>query len=180
VFNNTGHDWQGELTFTHASGCTVINNIFLGDGYDPLMVMEIAVGNGNFFDYNLWFAAENRDDFMREIDGKEYTTLAAIRAASRWANHNLNLSPELSDPRVLPPDCRLREESPAIDRGDPATVVEDDEVDGWGGRRLSGAAIDIGADEYPAPHGRSLYGGCFCDALFSYSPSGFSRRQNRK
>ncbi len=151
INNNRLHDWQGEINFTYAVDCQVKNNIFFGDGVDPLMVMETPANLGNRFDFNLWFARGGAANFLLDINGTEFSSLEDYREATGFAQHSLNLDPGLLTSQTQIPDFHLEETSAAIDRGDPQTLIGSNEQDFERQKRLSGPAIDIGADEYCDP-----------------------------
>jgi hypothetical protein len=169
MFNNARHDWQGEMAFSHASDCTVVNNIFYGDGEEPLLVMEIPAGSGNRFDYNLWYGTAVVGGFWAEIVGVEYNDLAAWRSATGWGLHSLAVAPGLPDVKNVPLDCSLLPGSPVIDAGDPQTLVAAGEMDCRRRQRRVGPAIDIGAAEYGNTTlcSQPLFkvGNCFYDTL---------------
>jgi len=71
-----------------------------------------------------------------------------------WGQGNIDADPNFIDDGILGPrnervgaDYHLNEGSPCIDAGDPCFVAEADSTDIDGQERLSGAAVDIGADE---------------------------------
>ncbi len=156
LFNDLAREWEGEINFSHASACAVVNNIFLGTGAGPLLLASESI-SGNRFDYNLWYASGERAPFLAEIAGSEYDSLAAWRAVTGQGAHALALDPGLLDPGNPVSGFRLKRDSPALDRGDPGTFIAAGETDLEGRPRLAGPGIDIGADEYgnPGKKGRS-------------------------
>jgi len=75
-----------------------------------------------------------------------------------WGQGNIDADPHFTTTGYLTDtesytggDYHLLKESPCIDAGDPAFVTAPDETDIDGDPRISGAKIDIGADEYEAP-----------------------------
>lgn len=65
---------------------------------------------------------------------------------TQWGPGNLDVDPLFQDP---PGDYHLRKTSPCVNAGDPAFVPGPDATDLDGQPRLSGARVDMGADERP-------------------------------
>jgi hypothetical protein len=72
-----------------------------------------------------------------------------------WGQGNINLDPLFASPGSMDAlrvytqgDYHLPESSPCIDAGDPAFVAAPDATDIDGNPRISGAKVDMGADEF--------------------------------
>jgi len=69
-----------------------------------------------------------------------------------------NGTPEnTSDDFWIEGDYRLRFDSSCIDTGDPNYIAAPHELDGYGGPRILGGRVDIGADEYNPPELSDMY-----------------------
>ena len=75
-----------------------------------------------------------------------------------WGQGNIDIDPHFvkagyidNSRNYVEGDYHLLEDSPCIDAGDPASIIAPGETDIDGNPRISGAKIDLGADEYEAP-----------------------------
>jgi hypothetical protein len=119
--NDTLGDGNGELWIQWAEDNVVRNNVFVSTAQNRLLSSDGGNVN-NVFDYNLWWTAATGQD-----------------AHSPFAPPRFRNGPGA--------DFHLGAASPAIDAGDPATVAAAGETDLDGAARLTGPAVDIGADE---------------------------------
>ena len=101
---------------------------------------------GNVVDRNLYFAAPEDRSGTWIWKGVTYDTFDAYQAAS--GNDATSLIGE--DPLLVNPgagDLHLNAGSPAIDAGENLSSAQMGTMDIDGDPRVSGAAVDIGADE---------------------------------
>jgi len=78
------------------------------------------------------------------MGGREAVTTSGGSTVN-WGPGNVNVNPLFVNPAAG--DYHLQPLSPCIDAGDPSYVPQPGETDIDGQARLSGAAVDMGADE---------------------------------
>ena len=125
----------GAIHCYNASNLTLDNTILWQDvaPYAP----EILVGNGGTTATQLHISYCDIQDPLRSVINESGGTID-------WQLGNINTDPCF----VSTTDYHLLEDSFCINAGDPAFVPEPAETDIDGDQRISGASIDIGADEY--------------------------------
>ena len=118
-----------------ASNLTLENTILWQDSapYAP----EILVGNGGTTTTQLSISYCDIQDPLRSVINESGGTVD-------WQPGNISTDPCFASAI----DYHLLEDSLCINAGDPAFVPEPAETDIDGDQRISGAGIDIGADEY--------------------------------
>jgi cysteine-rich repeat protein len=138
----------GELWIQFAEDNVVRQNVFHALAGGVLTASED--GNvDNALDWNLWFAAAPGGTFVWQ--GTAYASLAAFQAGSGQEANGLSADPQLLAPASA--DFHLRATSPAVNRGDPAFAPGVGETDLDGAPRVSGARVDLGADEATCGNG---------------------------
>ena len=157
-FNGGG---AGELWIQWANDNTVENNLIFA-GPENVFVASYDGGSSvnNTIDYNLYFSAGGVASGLFVDNGTEFTGLTAYQSGSGHETNAVAADPLLLDPGAG--DYHLASNSPAVDAGNPATVPDVGETDLDGSTRLSGSAIDIGADEATCGDG-NLDAGEQCD-----------------
>ncbi len=124
--------------------------------------------SGNVFDYNLYFTTDGAGAATFGLDDTEYAGFAAWQGTGQDAN-SLFADPELVDPDAG--DFHIASSSPAANAGRPGFAADPGEVDLDGGARVSGPAVDLGADELTCGDG-VLDAGEACDDANSTSGDG--------
>lgn len=146
--NDTLGTGFGELWIQYAEDNVVRQNVFHAAAGGVLTSSE--AGNvGNALDWNLWWADAPGGTFVWQ--GTAYATFAAFQAGSGQDENGLFADPQLLAPASA--DFHLRATSPAVERGDPAFVPGVGETDLDGAPRVSGARVDLGADEATCGNG---------------------------
>jgi cysteine-rich repeat protein len=146
--NDTLGTGLGELWIQFAEDNEVRQNVFHAATGGVLTSSED--GNvDNALDWNLWFADAPGGTFVWQ--GTAYATFAAFQAGSGQEANGLSADPQLLAPASA--DFHLRATSPAVERGDPAFVAGVGETDLDGAPRVSGARVDLGADEATCGNG---------------------------
>ncbi len=141
--NDVLHAGWGELWIQYASNCEIRNNIFYANDQNRLSYSESGNVN-NVLDYNLWFTESGTAEFVWR--GHRYTSLAQFQQATGQSAHGLFADPRFQGAGNA--DFHLSQNSPAIDRGDPAYQAAAGETDMDGEARIANGRVDIGADEY--------------------------------
>jgi cysteine-rich repeat protein len=141
--NDALSDGNGELWIQFAENNVVRQNVFFGTAQNRLLYSD--EGNvGNVVDWNLWFTPGGAPaEFV--WNGKHYGDFDAYRAGTGQGAHSRFTDPGLVDPAGE--DFHLTPASPGFDAGDPSFVAAAGETDLDGGARVTGAAVEIGADE---------------------------------
>lgn len=123
----------------------VRNNLVVAGPENRMIAWDPKAGDENRIDHNLYWSADIGSARFSQGD-RTWRGFAAWQAGSGHDGHGLAADPLLVDPANG--DFHVLPGSPAIDAGDPAFAhAGDGERDLDGGSRLSGAAVDIGADE---------------------------------
>ena len=141
--NDVLHAGWGELWIQYASNCEIRNNIFYANDQNRLSYSESGNVN-NVLDFNLWFTESGTAEFVWR--GHRYTSLAQFQQATGQSAHGLFADPRFQDAGNA--NFHLSQNSPAIDRGDPAYQAAAGETDMDGEARIANGRVDIGADEY--------------------------------
>lgn len=134
----------GELWIQWASNNIVRNNLVVAGRQNLLLVTTPGAVN-NLLNYNLWYSAAGATQSRWIWQDNEVVGFLAYRSQSGQDANSLFTDPLLRAPGEG--DLHLEPGSPAVDSGDPATGIAPTAVDLDGAPRLSGAAVDIGADE---------------------------------
>jgi len=141
---NTASNSAGAIYCYESSNLTINNCILWGDtaGYAP----EILVGNSG--------TGTSIQISYCDIENPDENVVYEPGGTINWGEGNIDANPQFtqmgylsSDESFIAGDYHLHEESPCIDAGDPAFVTGPDETDIDGEPRISGAKIDMGADE---------------------------------
>jgi predicted outer membrane repeat protein len=122
-----------------------ITNCILWGNTAPL-ASEIMVGAGTPTSVQISYC---------DIQGLTENAVCDSGSTVNWGQGNINLDPLFTSPgqmdssRVyIEGDYHLLENSPCIDAGDPAFTAAPDATDIDGNPRISGAKVDMGADEF--------------------------------
>lgn len=136
----------GEVWVQFASNNRVTGNVIYA-GVENVFVGSFDAGSsiGNVFDYNLYFNASGLDNGGFSLNGNGYSGLQEWRTMTGQDPSSLFADPLFADGPAG--DFHLTAVSPAIDRGDPLYTPDVGEADLDGQARVSGMAIDLGADE---------------------------------
>jgi len=135
IGKNSASMSAGGICCYNASNLMLENSILWQNGapYAP----EILVGNGGTTTTQLLISYCDIKDPLRSVINESGGTVD-------WLPGNINTDPCF----VSTTDYHLLEDSLCINAGDPAFVPQPAETDIDGEPRISGLAIDIGADEY--------------------------------
>jgi len=142
--NDTLGEGFGELWIQYAEDNVVRNNVFVATAAN-LLLASYGGNAGNDLDHNVWWAPGGAGAATFVWNGSVSAGFAAYRAAT-----GQDTSSSFADPLLVAPaagDFHVASSSPAINAGDPATVVAPGETDLDGAPRLSGPRVDAGADE---------------------------------
>ncbi|MBY0279601.1 right-handed parallel beta-helix repeat-containing protein [Candidatus Binatia bacterium] len=134
----------GELWIQYADANVVRNNVFVSTSAN-LLLQSDAGNTGNAIDHNVWWAPGGAAAARFVWNGNETVGFAAYRAAT-----GQDASSVFADPQIVAPlaeDFHVGGASPAVNAGDPATVLAPGETDLDGAPRLSGPRVDAGVDE---------------------------------
>ncbi len=135
---------QGQVWIQWASDNVFSNNIVMATTGGPLLVSWEG-NSANTLDWNFWFGPAGGAGHAFIWNDNEHENFAAYRGATGQESHSTFVDPLLTD--AAAGDFHLSLASPAVNAGDPATVVVPSEKDIDGAPRLSGPRIDVGADE---------------------------------
>ncbi len=145
-YNNDTLQWDnGAIQLRHrTSNCVFRGNILHGGASGWLVSIPVAAAHNvnNRFDFNLYHATTPKWSWNNS--GK--ATFAAWKSASGQDADGLSADPKFVSTSGSP-DLHLRLDSPAVDAGDPAYTPVTGETDIDAGSRITGQAVDIGADE---------------------------------
>ncbi len=156
--NDTRADGNGEIQFNHWCHHNTLRHNLVFAGAQALLcsnpvgatISGKSTNSDNRFDWNLWWAPGGATASEWQWKNTPYTGFAAWKSSSAQDAHSLFTDPKLRRPAASGstlPDLHLRSDSPAIEAGDPAAKPEDDERDIDRLARLTGARMDLGADE---------------------------------
>ena len=134
----------GELWIQYADSNVVRNNVFVSTSAN-LLLQSDAGNTGNAIDHNVWWAPGGAASARFVWNGSESSGFAAYRAATGQDAASVFADPQLAAPASG--DFHVGAASPAVNAGDPATVVAPGETDLDGAPRLSGPRVDAGVDE---------------------------------
>ncbi|MCX7847937.1 MAG: right-handed parallel beta-helix repeat-containing protein [bacterium] len=147
------NDFHGEIVISYAASNRFENNlIIVSEQGDRRALYDIAEGNvHNRLNYNLYHANAAPGTVMYYWNGAAYQGFVAYTNATETGDRNSLYA----DPQCVAPaagDFRLRETSPAVDRGNPAYLPDAGVLDLDGVARVYGGCVDIGAYEFvPEP-----------------------------
>ncbi len=142
--NDTLNEGWGEIAVQYAEDNTIRDNIFYATEQNILLYSETGSIN-NQFDYNLWFIDGNASAAKFIWRSSTYFGLPAFRSGSGQEANGQFVNPSFVD--AVNHDFHIDSDSPAWDAGDPNRITDPAERDMDGEPRLSGARVDIGADE---------------------------------
>jgi cysteine-rich repeat protein len=134
----------GELWIQYADSNIVRNNVFVANAAN-LMLQSDGGNTGNTIDHNVWFAPGGTGAARFVWNGNESIGFAAYRSATGQDAASVFADPQLVAPAAG--DFHVGASSPAVNFGDPATVVAPGETDLDGAPRKSGPRVDAGVDE---------------------------------
>jgi parallel beta-helix repeat protein len=148
--NNSANDEVGEINLSKVSNSVFENNVIYTSAQRVFMsVDEIAPQSGNTFNYNLWYTpAGDMDDIAVFWGATTYETFAAYQAGTSQESQSLFANPQFSNDVLPTPNLSIAAASPAVDAGNPATVIGAGETDYAGQPRFAEDGIDIGAFEW--------------------------------
>ncbi len=143
TFNNALDSTQSELSILSVTSTSVINNIF--SNVSGQLLSATSAG-GLVLDYNLYHTTGS-PSFT--YNGTSYSSLEDYSTAEAQDTNSIFGDPAYQGTGTGSLNFHLTMASPAIEAGDPNTVIGVDEVDAYGDLRLVGKIIDIGANEFP-------------------------------
>lgn len=136
---------NGQLLLQYDTRSNVIrNNIMVAGTSGVLIYNEYTRNSGNIVDHNLYFSQDGSSESTWIWKGREYSGLQAYRKGSGNDLRSLWANPQFLN--EIADDYHIQPASPAIDSGSPDPALQDTE-DMDGQPRVSGKAVDIGADE---------------------------------
>ena len=141
TFNNGSDGLDAEVMVLSAENTSIINNIFSNLSGN---ILSASAGTGLILNYNLYFTA-GTPSF--DFDGSSYASLEDYSATTEQDTNSIYGDPAYQGTGQGALNFHLRMASPAIDAGDPNTMVGVDEVDAYGDLRVV-RTIDIGANEF--------------------------------
>ncbi len=144
--NDTRRDGNGELFLEHfVTNNIITHNLFIAGRQSQLIGNAATTNSGNVLDYNLYYAPAGEADSDWQWKNVTAAGFTAYRNATGNDAHSLFADPLFLDRRKS--DSHLTAGSPAIDAGDADFIPANGETDVDGTPRVSGARVDIGADE---------------------------------
>lgn len=148
--NNSANDEVGEINLSKVSNSIFENNIIYTSEQKVFMsIDEIAPQTGNLFNYNLWYTpAGDAEDIAVFWGATTYETFADYQAGTDQESGSLFANPQFQAAALPNPDLFPNETSPAVNAGNPGTVIETGEMDYLGSLRIQEDRIDIGAFEW--------------------------------
>lgn len=147
--NDSLKDGNGEFYMQFDTRNNIFkHNILYANTQNTFVTNPFTQNTGNVVDWNLYYGAAGAGDSEWQWKKTYKTGFAAYKAFSGNDANSLFVNPGLVDTAL--PDLHLKIDSPAADAGDPAFVPAAGETDIDDGVRLTGARVDIGADELKA------------------------------
>ncbi len=132
---NAASDSAGAIYCYESSNLTISNSILWGD--TAPYASQVMVGNSG--------TGTSIQISYCDIENPDENVVYEPGGTINWGEGNIDADPLFVD--AVGGDYHLLEESPCIDAGDPAFVAGPGETDIDGEARISGAKIDLGADE---------------------------------
>jgi hypothetical protein len=149
ISQNTASRSTGVIIYCYESSNITVQNSILWGNTAPY-ASQIKVGNSG--------AATSIQISYCNIQGGKENIISDDNCTVEWGQGNINADPNFVNLGGLTVsegftagDYHLLGESPCIDAGDPEFITEPSETDIDGNPRISGAKIDIGADEFVPP-----------------------------
>ncbi len=149
ISQNTASRSTGVIIYCYESSNITVQNSILWGNTAPY-ASQIKVGNSG--------AATSIQISYCNIQGGKENIISDDNCTVEWGQGNINADPNFVNLGGLTAsegftagDYHLLGESPCIDAGDPDFITEPSETDIDGNPRISGAKIDIGADEFVSP-----------------------------
>lgn len=148
--NNSANDEVGEINLSKVSNSVFENNVIYTSEQKVFMsVDEITPQTGNTFNYNLWYTpAGDAEDIAVFWGATTYETFADYQSGTNQEGQSLFANPQFTVASLPNPDLFVLETSPAVNAGNPGTVIAADERDYSGNLRIQEDRIDIGAFEW--------------------------------
>lgn len=142
-------DGVGEIWVQFGDDNVISHNIVVtrsvaDGGIANMPVVSFNNSSGNVFDYNLYFSEDGAAAAGYSLDDVGFLGFSTWQAGGNDSN-GLFADPELIDPDSG--DFHIAASSAAANAGDPAFVAAVGETDLDGSDRVSGVAVDLGADE---------------------------------
>ncbi|MFD0962098.1 right-handed parallel beta-helix repeat-containing protein [Paenibacillus chungangensis] len=146
LFNDTYKQGYGAITFqeNNVDNVVVNNLIYAGPGQKLVHKYGFS-GSGNVVDYNLYYRSDGIDAAGWLWERQFYSTWEEYKTVTGFDEHSIFADPQLAG--LVHGDIRLSAQSPAIDSG-ANDYIGSDALDLFGGVRLQGEVVDIGAIEY--------------------------------
>lgn len=143
--NDTLGDDNGQLLVQYDTSNNIIkNNIMVAGTSNALITNPYTKNSGNVVDYNLYFASGSSDSTFWIWKNKEYNGFAAYKSGSGNDAHSIFADPKFVN--VSADNYHIQATSPAVDKGSTDTaIIGTADIDGQ--NRVSGSAVNIGADE---------------------------------
>ncbi|MHC4911989.1 MAG: choice-of-anchor Q domain-containing protein [Planctomycetota bacterium] len=135
ISGNNASNSAGGIYCSESSNLTISNIMLWGDTAPS--ASEVMVGNSG--------TGTSIQISYCDIQGPDENVVHEPGCTVNWGPGNIDADPLFVN--AAGGDYHLLEESPCIDAGDPAFVTGPDETDIDGEPRISGAKIDMGADE---------------------------------
>jgi cysteine-rich repeat protein/parallel beta-helix repeat protein len=136
---------EGEIWIQYAENNVFENNIVYADGSgDEIVVASFGGAVGNVLNHNV-YATRSGSGGEFSLNDDYYTGFAAWQAGSGSDADSAFSDPGFADPDVA--DFHISASSPAFNAGNPSYVADVGETDLDGAARVSGVAVDCGADE---------------------------------
>jgi hypothetical protein len=149
VSRNAASRSAGGAIYCYESSNVAVTNSILWGNTDPY-ASQIKVGNSG--------AATTIQISYCNIQGGRENVISDDNCTVDWGLGNIDADPNFVNSGTITAgagftagDYHLLDESPCIDAGDPDFITEPSETDIDGNPRISGAKIDIGADEFVTP-----------------------------
>ena len=142
--NDTGQNFNGELILTKSENCNIQNNIFYLSSQNVFIYFDRTQTNLSLM-HNLVFADAGSNNL--EVTGAlNISGLQNFYDATGYGANSIFGNPFFND--IVNNDFHITSNSVAIDAGNPAYTVSNNETDIDGQYRIYNGIIDCGADEY--------------------------------